>query len=433
MVFLELTKLRPLDVLLISGNRPGSFAIKSAVSLRGRRWSSYSHAALILSPSLHIEALSARGIVCTDLSVLTLHFRVVSGQLAVYAPLDRVNGVQVLRHREVAHDVDSTHLTSLRTCALETLAEVYLKQYSLRLRLAEPVVRLDPAILGFLERLTRWMEHDEPEPGPFCSELVCMLLEKAGLLVREPWNGQPASTLAPADFSWRPNMFYDVPGVDLTCTAQELPGVACDPEFVNEVSKILESAQQQQEFAIETLKAMLSVSTIVSEPHKLDEMALSTLRQSHLKQRKKFRAAYAYKLAPSIERFLDPLWEWVAKANDCNGSCPKTRKEEFTEDVIASGQAFAARWRKRGEHKLVGASPEKASVTWRPRLRSTEEVYWDQLANWGGEPCKDLRNCVVARLALLRERVDVGREILDEEVRVEAQTARASMKAARPQ
>lgn len=402
-VFLELTKLRPLDVMLTSSDELSSFVIKGATSIRGLRLAHYSHAALMLSPGVCVEALTKPGIVCTDLSEpAPLFFRWVEGKLTVFASLKGVDNAAVFRHRSVTRELSSGSLSDLRSLALEALAECYLMQYSLLINLVRPIVRLPPRVESFLARVTPLFEGRKPEPGPFCSELVCRLL---GAVVKDatPYPDR----VAPSDLSWDTESLEELENVVRLCEPDDLPGFECDDDFSSGLSQMLEADLSQQEFQKRLLQAMSVIPAILADGVSPEDPSIrDALEMKYSAMREEARHFYVDELQHSLYQFQDRLWEWMHRANVCKKTCPETRIQKFA--------------RHSAKDPVKGPSLFKTS----------NELFWERIENWNGEPCADVRSCVTVHLSRLREEIQVSRDARLEEIAERGDAALKEMRSA---
>lgn len=431
MAFLEITKMRPLDVVLMSGKRAFSKVIMLSSSVAAWRLAKYSHATLMLSPSMCVEALDGVAIVTTDYAATSeLICRWVDGRLAVFVRLDDISDAMVLRHRTITPDLKNVCLhLGYRREVLQTLAEVYLKQYSPLARLLKPVVDLPPVALRFIELLTRKLDGFKPEPGPFCSELVCMLLAqrdseleaKLSFEMVSPVSakqdrvpGKPApDTTSPSALAWREELMHPLAGEEdpvHTCLQSALPGELCEDAFSLRITEILRSGVAAPEFLrTKILKIMSTIPAVLADSDHPETRAqqLENLEVIYAESRSLLRQLWVLELERNLMTFSDPIWEWVEKSNACIASCPVQRHDLFP--------PWCDWPRKEQRSAFVAAPAWKAEV--------------ERMKQWDGSSCSATRDCVVNRLSTLQDKIDEARAELKAELERESERVVADLRA----
>ena len=195
-LFLDLTAARPLDLLLSTERSTTSAVIRMFQAISRRRQAPYSHVALLLSNSVLVEAIGPSGTVLSSLVATTaslprapdfrnsgqVYCRSVDGEIRVYAQLHGKSAAVLARHKS-ADEMLSRHgwqgfneLLLKRFKSLELLVDVYLASYSNLGRLLRPIVGLPASIQAIIERSFEAGRARRRKSGPFCSELVGILL-----------------------------------------------------------------------------------------------------------------------------------------------------------------------------------------------------------------------------------------------------------------
>ena len=408
-IYLRLDALQPMDILLTAGTSASSWLIRAAQFLGRRRRAKYSHAALFLGPTLKVEALTKRGIVCTDLTDSlperaptknepSLSFRWIDGRLAVFARIPDVRDAAVFRHRELMREgpYDSAKLQHLRRRLLPALEELYLKQYSLITRLAIPVVDLDPKMQSALDRISRSLEKGKLEPGPFCSELVCKLIQS----VEDAGYGSDHESIGPSELSWNGEYLKNISRNAVVHGVSDLPGSECPSELSSELLSMLKRGPTGQQ---ENLAArMLQVSALCEKIFKAS--GGTPQEYDHAKSRSELRGRWVN----AIERHLvdgpDPVWTWIQKANACLSNCVENRA-------------------------LKQRSMNLPQPTTKPfEARTLQQTWAEELHNWDGRTaCSISQKCVLHRYELIvhahQRRVDQSRIEQTESIRLRSTPA----------
>jgi hypothetical protein len=335
-LFLNLSTLQPLDILLTSGDGPFSLAIKVATSIKGMQNARFSHAALLLSPSMTVEALNEEGIVCNNLTQplgnphaamkpnaleyasSRLIPKWINGRLFVYVPLRGVTDALVLRHSRFKSGVDiANDLLSGRSAALDMFADIYLAQYSKFGRLSKPILELPAKIEEFIEIAISKLEKAKPDPGPFCSELVCILMGSTFGL-----RGDNPERVAPSELSWVPTELSPLPEALQCGPERELPGKPCGELFTQELEKILwYPSSLHQRLGAKLLEIMSYLPTIAADINQ--EIAAEDWMHFYNQRREQCRIEFSQDIARHLYTELDIVWKWIKGCNDCMDKCPE--------------------------------------------------------------------------------------------------------------
>lgn len=389
MVYLEVTKMRPLDVVLMSGTRVFSKVIMAASSLAAMRKANYSHATLMLSQSMCVEALDGVATVLTDYATRDkLVCRWVNGKLAVFVGLDGISDALVLRHKCIT---DASHVElEFRGKLLETLSELYLRQYSTLARLLKPVVSLPAPIMRFIEHATSGLDGFKPEPGPFCSELVCLLLDE---VAPTPVSAAPTKlspdAVSPSALEWIDDFLDPLWGERSpvhACNPQDLPG-----EPANDMSRKLVAMlstgtdDMLQNMRATTLKVMTLVPKVVGGELDSEELT-KAMDVIYAERRKEFRNQWINELDSYFATFSDPVWNWIERSNACMATCPDARQNSL---------------------------PPKSQWPMRkPGFMTSLEALERRRYEWDGFRCPSTCDCVMAPFTSLERDISAETEAL---------------------
>jgi hypothetical protein len=332
-VFLDLSRLRPLDVLVSSGSRWSSKAIKVATTLRHLKAADYSHASMLLTPSLAVEALAGDGVVLTDLLVPISEshsakadttaqgrqhafLRWVDGRLRVYVRLQDTSRAAVYRHVTFSgrHE-DSSWL--FRPDALAVLCEVYLREYADILHLGNTMASVGQPVKDALRWVIEWFTARQPEQGLFCSELVCKLMSNANLEAEQT----RAETVAPSMFAWKTKWFDCIKEATTVSLESELPGLPCEPEFVDELTRVLRFEDllvQRRQGRIHQASRRIAniVGGVTADTAQAAEVATMQTAGRQL-----WREEAIARLDRYLAQRADPVWTWLSSTNHCRDAC----------------------------------------------------------------------------------------------------------------
>lgn len=336
-LFLNLSKLQPMDVLAVSGDAKSSIFIKLATAARKLKTAKYSHSALVLSPSIVVESLSGSGIVLSDLTVprpgrFDAHLRqatdedalqvrkLSSGEVALFARLHNVTKVDVLRHRAISDDAFVAWL--FRKDALEILRGLYLLQYAKPSALAKSVVDLPEPVCQFIDAAHAAFAGSRLEAGPFCSELVSRLLN--GLFDA----GKAHGRVVPADFGWHLDQFEMLE--EVCYPAECVPGEACSAALAKEMTDMLRYGG---------LGAQLGIAEVLGVGAKVEDEArrkgqdtgAQLFRESlaNPDRRAELRKERVADFNVYLNQHADPFWQWLRDANVCARACPRKRQANY--------------------------------------------------------------------------------------------------------
>lgn len=330
MVIVDITDVNPFDVLLTSGTATSSLLNRIAQKAIRRAPAPYSHAAMFISPFVLIESLDKPGIILTDLfgprvntnsdNRAQAHIFVRSNAhgTRIYARLDGVKDAEVRRYRPL-HDAPPVKLENFLEDAIGALARVYLAQYPPYLRLAR-VARIipDPA-MTLLEKIGRSWQR-KGDVGPFCSELVTMLLGAIDPCIYEHIS-DPAS-VSPSDIYNNGLVFSDVSGHDFDTSARELSGVA------EQLRNSLQVPELESQIFYSKLAQLIPRMPAVAKM--IGASPDAVYNGEHLPAYYegllvRLKAALLLPLSNHVKDAL-LVMDWIKSANHCLETCPARRK-----------------------------------------------------------------------------------------------------------
>ncbi|WNJ91763.1 hypothetical protein [Bosea sp. 685] len=380
-VVLDITDARPFDVLLTSGDAKSSRLNRIAQSItRGGALAPYSHASMFLSPFLIVESLDQPGIVLTSLfkpslnphgsavgdATLDHHVfaRIKEGLTRIFVALPGVDAAEVRRYNKIRYATNDNIIVALEKI-IQTIIEVYLAQYPAYARLIRTAKLLSPQIAERIEFVGRRWE-DKIITGPFCSELVAILLNSIETEFGA-YNTDPAS-ISPSDFYNDVTNFSTVSQSVDWVSEDKLPGLDA-PGIISTIEDNLSlNSLKSQEFNISLIKLTASLSRSLSDMHGNARADASKIEEFYLNVREKIRSNA---LSEVVDLVCDALlfMDWVQSSNDCMASCPNKRPPRARE-----------------------ATPESSKLgLTRPRLVRA----WEH-AGSDAEPCKEGRYCETA-------------------------------------
>lgn len=347
--FLNLTQVKPLDVLL--STEPGFVSTMNRVAqqLSGGRKAEYSHAALALSSSVFVESLGKEGTVVNDLTdpqyglsekaragqptrTSTLHYRLVDGKIAVYVELQSKSALGVFRDERMESKTYAEITEGPRIKCVRKLADVYLAEYSILPRLLKSVINLPPE----LQSLTEKMVKPKKLPGPFCSELVNMLLGSS-------FDDETCdhSQRKPMDFAWVRERYPEVKGA-VVYGLENLPGQECSKTLADTILPFLQiRPYDSQSIQQSILKIATIAAPVWAEILGADPQGRATLDGLFLKNLIEYRSKLVAEICVKLHKGPDFIWCWIAKANDCYAVCPggdeklcTRRKEQAAKELV---------------------------------------------------------------------------------------------------
>lgn len=394
MVILELNKVRPLDILLTSGDQKFSKSIRAATTLARRgRLAAFSHAALFLSPSLLVESLFNEGISITNLiepamkghqsaeqlftsrAIETLSARIDRGRLRLFVILEGESGAAVFRHKSI--DQNRTDLLTLliRPRVFALLQCCYRAQYPELGRLLNVFHSMPLAVREAAEKFLRLMEAEKVAPGPFCSELVqTVFTALADFLPTkqvDPLGVAPDDLAVSEDFR---RLDGDERPITIATSLGELPGKPGDPGFVAQMKKMLVGeVLRSQELEGKIIQINGRLATLVPWLNRTD---VGIERERYAKLSMETRAKWLKHIEEFVRIGCDSLWNWIEDANECRITCPAQR--------LARGD------------KVLWPPPDDphgvAELKWIASGRKT----WEMPRYWDGNACSDVRECACA-------------------------------------
>lgn len=245
---IDLAKIHPLDVLLITNKGWESTAINLGQTVSRGKIVEFSHAAMFITPTVFVESSDA-GVVFerfanktrSDDSMkymnqewLSKHQRtkrlnsrlfIDKGDSAVriFGALPDAKEIRVIRHR-FFKGIDRGKLERRRDNFLKSLSSMYLLAYPSYAQLLSTSDFPKP-IIDAMEKIASGFFGSVLNPGPFCSQLICQVFAANKIDIG---TGTPEST-SPGDFA-ASNQFDEVDCVSSVSDADAAAFVASDIE-----------------------------------------------------------------------------------------------------------------------------------------------------------------------------------------------------------
>ncbi len=309
-LFLNLSRIRPLDILLTTEDGWSSRAIRAAQAVRFLKPTRFSHASLFLAPSVIVES-DEPGTIVTNLAhapvkggiprARNLSCRMVGRELAIFVELESKSGAQVVRPLAAAN-WHAGQVRSGRSAVMEALLPAYLARYSNAFHFLAASGAVPRSVQSYAEEKLAQLDHSignvlDPRTGTFCSELVSMLLAAAMVV-----SSREHSQTVPGHFEWQTDEFDPVKGVVIDGEAN-LPGTACPADLERKVAALLRTHLDRET----TSKILgLAESRLINDPIKTLDLRIELSNQ----------------LGGELA-WVDALWEWVDSVNHCAAVCPK--------------------------------------------------------------------------------------------------------------
>jgi hypothetical protein len=332
MLAVDLSKIKPFDVLLTSGGEKESTLIRIGQTMIRLNPAQYSHVAMFITPTLLIESSDA-GIVfeqfsnteprASDAFVWGRHPRLqrLQSRLLIqegnpprlFGGLPKATRILVRRHKELC-GLSKHRMRSLREKLLAGLGPLYLKAY--------------PPYASFLSTFRQGAHLTEPvksalsevfgsvhNPGPFCSGLVAHLLDLIGL-----GGENVAASYAPIDFQTS-NQFCNVTrGEEITQTNTKVP-------FAARIEKLL-NVEGTPFLSPLIAHAGAIVDRIVRyERTGLKDLKGVTFRVPEIATQE---LSAVMEWCSSLS---DGFWDWYREAPQCFATCPEKKRARTTAPV----------------------------------------------------------------------------------------------------
>jgi hypothetical protein len=220
MVILDITDVQPFDVLLTAGDAKLSGLIRSGQRMLRGESAPYSHAAMFLSPYLVVESLDTLGVVLTDLfegsvnphgngarsSGEPFFFKANTPSLRMYARLEGVSAAEIRRFKPLM-GLPLYKVIQYKSNVVDAISKFYLAEYPSLLRLLRTAKLVPDGAMQILERVgARWQ--GKRVTGPFCSELVTLLLSAIDPVILSC--GFNAASVTPSDIYHNEDFFEKI-------------------------------------------------------------------------------------------------------------------------------------------------------------------------------------------------------------------------------
>lgn len=356
MIAIKLNDLRPLDVLLSSGDAKVSKANRFMQSLIRRGSAApYSHAALFISPYLVLESLDESGVVLTDLFAPAanphgtqpssldqygIHARSVGRNIELYAILPGVDAVEARRYKPVGN-ADFIELYRRVTALHDQISAVYLAQYPAFVRLARTARLLSDATMTALERLgVKW--EGKVITGPFCSELVVSILATVDPIIRHKFDSYASAS--PSDLYNEADLFEtkaigfkvskveDLPGIPTSEIYYGLETVSAKlPDQLHRWLKIntLQS-QAWNSLLLQLSSTMPAIAHKMNNKNENDDLpeSIHQYQGLYLKIMERMRSQWLRHMNEHI-RDATIVHKWMKLCNECAETCPQLRRDGY--------------------------------------------------------------------------------------------------------
>ena len=334
--FLDLTAAQPLDVLLSTQKGVTSAVIRAGQTISRRKRARYSHAALLLSNSVLVEAIGKGGTILCNLASskgdlggssndrsMHLHCRLVDGEVRIYALLPNKTAATLVRHKS-QEDMPTANywrrlddLLVARSQVLGLLVDVYLASYSIPARLIGSVADLPTPIQSFLERGFKADRAKKRRTGPFCSELV-------GLLLSEVY---PDTTdhvrKAPIDFIDDQGDYVVVESAVVEGQVDDLPGTAYPTWLATDLVNLLWSARiEGQDLARKVVEVLSLLPPVVAHTSDGSQERLQMWEQLYEEKLREQRTNWVQEIESELTNHFDACWRWLRASNECYRVCP---------------------------------------------------------------------------------------------------------------
>jgi len=332
MIAIEVTEVQAFDVLLTSGKKITASVNKLCQSLiRGGRAASYSHASIFLTPFLLAESDVNPGVVLTNLFgpcpdphtnagfSSVQQPRIVSrsdgAKVRLFALLPGVDAACIRRYKPI-DGIDVREFVRLTHHLTSVLAGSYLAQYPALIRLAGTAGIISASVLTVLEQVGAVFEK-KGITGPFCSELVTILLAAANSAILKEL-GMPEN-VAPSDIHHAQLFRTIVESND----SNELAG----QEFEG-VLNLLEPYMSPNEIAMQSRRAEILQVTKKMELRVTDVDTDWENYYDSLREEIRWGP-----LRHLNDRIVDGAMvsKWLIDSNKCTETCPLNKKDATSE------------------------------------------------------------------------------------------------------
>jgi hypothetical protein len=318
MAMIEISCLKPLDILLTQGAGKSSTFIRIGTTLaRGGRTARASHASLVVAPSLLVESLGDGGTAFTSLvgtDQTRLFARVDGRRLRLFARLKDVKAGYVYRH--VLGDQLAPDAWLFRDGLFAALAPHYLAEYPGAGRLLRVATFLPEALKDRMEALSISVQR-KIAAGPFCSELVIALLLSIGPILQMPSSPE---TIAPGDIEHLTNFKYRFKTIE----DDALPGNELDETSTHALAEMLCFGQlQHQELKSKTIR----ISGWIERLQAAGVLVNSAQPQGfQAAERTRIRLQQLEYVKAYLGEVSDEFWSWYSSSATCMESCPEGLK-----------------------------------------------------------------------------------------------------------
>jgi len=364
-IYLNLSLLKPLDLLLTSGDGMFSKVIRVASAAKTMATADFSHAALLLAPSVIIESLTEEGIVCNNLlnPIANPHSASrssesvdndspfqpiwVNGQLQVLARLDGVTNAAILRATTPVTSDD-------RRSALGVLAEQYLRQYSELGRLTQPIITLPQSIENFFVNVAKNIDGPKAQSGAFCSELVCLMMSSTFGIA-----GESPNRVAPSDFTRASTYLERVSGAVLRAPNPAALGSLASEQLTTEMKMWLSFpnalTQSMQSRVLQMFAYAPAFRADIDKSRSREEWQVEFERL-----RERYRKDWVDEIQSRLTLEIDPVWRWIQDSNVCYQTCPAVREkwaadQKVKDAKLASTSKSKTQFLSLREHRIIRA------------------------------------------------------------------------------
>lgn len=334
MVILDITNVQPFDVLLTAGDAKLSGLIRAGQHIVRGKPAPFSHAAMFLSPFLMVESLNEPGIVLTNLFEGSLNphgnstnsrsnpifLKTTKPVTRLYLRLDGVSDAEIRRFKPL-QGLSTAQKNIYSSNVIDALSTVYLASYPPMVRLLRTANLLPNEVLELLERIgARW--EGKNVSGPFCSELVTLLLAAIdpAILSCRP----DAAAVAPSDIFHNNDLFDAVPST-VFHDDSDIPGFTI-PHIESELKRNIEIDVISQKFNTKIVHLIDTLSRAFSASNGEDSFLYNgePIEKYYRDLLESQRALWLGDVQSHMSESALVL-KWLSDTNACAATCPSNR------------------------------------------------------------------------------------------------------------